>query len=86
MNISHKVIAIASAGLIAVSAAGGAALAKGPFKFLGGLGVLEPGISATVACVDKAGDHFLDGVKASTHIQPTSYGGHTAQAIVVQCP
>jgi hypothetical protein len=85
MTISLKVLAVAAGVGFAVSAATGVAVA-GSWAMINGTAAVLSGRTGTVVCLDKAGDHLLDGASPRTHVMPIGYGGHTTNAIVVSCP
>ncbi len=82
---SRKIVALFAGLGLAVSVATGVAVA-GSWAMINGTAAVKSGMTGTVVCLDKAGDKLLDGATPKTHIQPTSYAGHTTNAIVVTCP
>ena len=85
MLISRRILTLCAAVAVAVFVATGVAVA-GSWAMINGTAAVKSGGTGTVVCLDKAGDKLLDGATPRTHIQPTSYGGHTTNAIVVTCP
>lgn len=83
--ISRRILALFAGLGFAVFVATGVAVA-GSWAMINGTAAVLSGKTGTVVCLDKAGDNLLNGATPRTHIQPSSYGGHTTNAIVVTCP
>ncbi|MGC2128800.1 MAG: hypothetical protein WA629_01770 [Candidatus Aquilonibacter sp.] len=85
MKISAKFAHVALLAAVATAAATVGALANANLRIAGGVFGVEPGIAATMLCLDKNKD-IANGVTPKTHIQPTGSGGRVGNAIVVSCP
>jgi len=85
MKISAKFAHVALLAVVATAAATAGAFANANLRIAGGVFGVEPGISATMLCLDKNKD-IANGVTPKTHIQPTGSGGRVGNAIVVSCP
>ncbi len=81
---SGRILAIFAGLALAVFVTGVAV--AGSFAMINGTAAVKSGGSGLVVCVDKAGDKLLDGATPKTHIQPTSYAGHTTNALAITCP
>jgi hypothetical protein len=80
-----RFVHVALLAVAAIAAATVGAVADAHFRIAGGGFGIEPGTSAWLLCLDKNKD-VAPGITPKTHIQPTSAGGKTGNAIVVTCP
>jgi len=85
MKISTKFAHVALLAAVAAVATTIGAFANSNLRIAGGVYGIEPGVSATMLCLDKSKD-IINGATPKTHIQPTGSGGRVGNAIVVSCP